>query len=112
MGASILACVEDDRTDGIAPIAGGLEGEVAGMSPVKQALLLPSAPDRVAAITTRHGCEPEPLTEPVSDRIERQTWVCPVGAAVEPYVHDGGHGLRPVGHEMLWEFFGLRPLPD
>ena len=73
---------------------------------------MPSVPDRVAAIVTRHRCDPEPRTEPVSDRIERETWMCPVGAAVELYVHDGGHGLGPVGNEMLWEFLEGHLLPE
>jgi polyhydroxybutyrate depolymerase len=98
--------------DGIAPFAGGLEGETRVMSPVKQALLAPSVPDRVAAIAARNGCEPGPLVEAISDRVEARSWRCPSGAEVELVVHDGGHGIGPVGYETIQAFFEQHPLPE
>jgi polyhydroxybutyrate depolymerase len=141
-GAMILTCIQDDRIAAIAPVAGvvdlgdvcgteraiptmAIHGKVDGLHPFSgglgegreapplvQALKARSVPDRVASIATRNGCVPRPLVETISDLIERRSWTCPPGAEVQLIVHEGGHGLGPVGFEMIQEFFEQHPLPE
>lgn len=141
IGASILACIPEARFAAIAPVAGvvdvvdaclsdramptlaihgtgdgimpfaGAEGGV-GSSPAEQALLTPSVLDRVAGIAARNGCQPGPEVETISDRIERSSWICPPGAEVELLIHDGGHGMGPVGYETIFEFFRQHAMPE
>lgn len=141
MGASILACIPGERIAAIAPVAGvvdvgdacrndralptlAIHGTDDGLAPIAGghsdvrwspaglALVTPSVPDRVAGIAARNGCQPGPQAEMVNDRIERNSWTCPPGAEVELIVHDGGHGMGPVGYEAISEFFGRHPMPE
>ena len=89
----------------------------------------PSIPEVTAAWAGRNGCEPEADEERVADDVLLQTFPCPVGAATELYVVEGGGHTWPgsefdetigdiVGevtrsidaNELMWEFFQAHPL--
>jgi polyhydroxybutyrate depolymerase len=90
----------------------------------------PSIPEITAAWATRDGCEAEPQTVEVTDDVDRLTWPCPKGVAVELYrVADGGHSwpgspladvIKGVvgkttttisANAVIWDFFQSYRLP-
>jgi polyhydroxybutyrate depolymerase len=73
-----------------------------------------SMSDRVAAIASRNGCSPEPVSTSVSKHVHTETWPCPRDADVEFVVVDGdGHSwpgtsdatMEIAATPMIWEFF-------
>lgn len=90
----------------------------------------PSIPEIVAEWAERNGCGPEPEETRIADDVLLVAYDCPVGAAVELYVIEGGGHAWPgselsaaveaiVGfttfsisaNEIMWDFFAAHPLP-
>lgn len=83
---------------------------------------------RMAGLAGRDGCQPKPVSRPISGDAERLVWTCPAGADVQLVVVDGGGhdwprpepgpsdapGASPRkvdATRLIWDFFSEHPLP-